>query len=110
MLLTILSLSMMPQDIFVTSGQFIEVIEFKHHVCGGCCHADDSDLQTNNNLFDKAALPSVPPLKLFTGCDEYLREYFGNVAGKRKQFLLYGVGGIGKSQICLEFIEENVDL
>jgi Cdc6-like AAA superfamily ATPase len=51
---------------------------------------------------------------MFTGRDEYLqslRDYFSsNVEGKRKSFLLYGLGGIGKTQICLKFIEESVDL
>jgi hypothetical protein len=51
---------------------------------------------------------------LFTGRDEYLqrlRDYFhSSIGDKRKSFLLYGLGGIGKSQICLKFIEENADL
>ena len=51
---------------------------------------------------------------LFTGRDEYLqklRDYFNPSNGnERKSFLLYGLGGIGKSQICLKFIEENPDL
>ena len=28
---------------------------------------------------------------------------------KRKVFLLYGMGGIGKTQICLKFVEEMYD-
>jgi KaiC/GvpD/RAD55 family RecA-like ATPase len=28
---------------------------------------------------------------------------------QRKYFVLYGMGGIGKSQICLKFIEEMSD-
>ena len=51
---------------------------------------------------------------LFTGRDEHLqrlRDYFSSGTGsKRKSFLLYGLGGIGKTQICLKFIEENADL
>ena len=51
---------------------------------------------------------------LFTGRDDYLqklRDYFGSdIMDKRKSFLLYGLGGIGKTQICLKFIEENADL
>ena len=47
---------------------------------------------------------------LFTGCEEYLqrlRDYFlSSIEDKRKSFLLYGLGGIGKTQICLKFIEE----
>ena len=30
-------------------------------------------------------------------------------AQKRKYFLLYGMGGIGKTQICLKFIEDMSD-
>ena len=51
---------------------------------------------------------------LFTGRDEYLqklRDYFSSgIEDQRKSFLLYGLGGIGKSQICLKFIEQNPDL
>jgi Cdc6-like AAA superfamily ATPase len=51
---------------------------------------------------------------LFTGRDEYLqelRDYFrSSIGGKRKSFLLYGLGGMGKTQICLKFIEENCGL
>jgi Cdc6-like AAA superfamily ATPase len=50
----------------------------------------------------------------FTGRDKYLqelRDYFSSSTGeKRKTFLLYGLGGIGKTQICLKFIEENYGL
>ena len=58
--------------------------------------------------------PLPPPLRhssgLFTGRDPYiqrLKEHFGcNLNNGRKSFLLYGMGGIGKTQICLRFIEE----
>jgi hypothetical protein len=67
---------------------------------------------------NKAPLPLLSSLKhsstLFTGCDEYLhklKDYFGSSIGdERKSFLLHGLGGIGKSQICLKFIEQNADL
>ncbi|KAF8670692.1 hypothetical protein AX14_005809, partial [Amanita brunnescens Koide BX004] len=66
---------------------------------------------------DKPAPPPLPPQKhssaLFSGRGEYLqklRDYFdSNVGGQRKSFLLYGLGGIGKTQICLKFAEENAD-
>ena len=39
-----------------------------------------------------------------------LKRYFftntSDAGHKRKFFLLYGMGGIGKTQICLKFIEE----
>ena len=67
---------------------------------------------------NKAPLPALSPLKhssaLFTGREDYLqklKDYFSSSTGdKRKSFLLQGLGGIGKSQICLKFIEENPDL
>jgi nucleoside-triphosphatase THEP1 len=33
----------------------------------------------------------------------------GQVGGSRKLFLLYGMGGIGKTQICLKFVEKISD-
>ncbi len=65
-----------------------------------------------------AAVPPLPPLKhssiFFTGRDEYLqrlRDHFtSDIEGQGKSFLLHGLGGIGKTQICLKFIEENSGL
>ncbi|KIL65400.1 hypothetical protein M378DRAFT_50099, partial [Amanita muscaria Koide BX008] len=56
----------------------------------------------------------LPPLRspsdFFTGRDSYLqalKDHFSpNLDGERKKFLLYGMGGIGKTQICLKFIEK----
>ena len=50
----------------------------------------------------------------FTGRREYLqrlKDYF-NPRDEQdvKIFLLYGMGGIGKTQICLRFAEENKNL
>ena len=67
---------------------------------------------------EKPAPPPLPPMKhsstLFTGRDEYLqrlRDYFlSSIDDARKSFLLYGLGGIGKTQICLKFIEETSGL
>ncbi|KAF8324734.1 hypothetical protein F5887DRAFT_1288641 [Amanita rubescens] len=63
-------------------------------------------------------LPPLPPLRhsstMFTGRGIYLemlKDYFGSSAtGQRKSFLLHGMGGIGKTQICLKFIEEHETL
>ncbi|KAF8346214.1 hypothetical protein F5887DRAFT_883986, partial [Amanita rubescens] len=60
----------------------------------------------------------LPPLKhsstFFVGRDEYLqrmKDYFSSHGeGQRKSFLLYGLGGIGKTQICLRFLEQNFGL
>lgn len=54
---------------------------------------------------------------LFTGRQTYierLKTYFspriGNSKQQRRHFLLYGMGGIGKTQICLKFAEECSEL
>ena len=51
---------------------------------------------------------------MFTGRGIYLqrlKDYLGsNVIGQRKSFLLHGMGGIGKTQICLKFMEEHETL
>ena len=55
------------------------------------------------------------PSTRFTGRAEViatLRKHFftnTNDGVKRKFFLLYGMGGIGKTQICLKFVEEMSD-
>jgi hypothetical protein len=60
--------------------------------------------------------PRGPPSTNFTGRRDYLaklRDYFSLKPYEpllRKSFLLYGKGGIGKTQICLKFTEENSDL
>ena len=60
--------------------------------------------------------PRAPSSTNFTGRRDYLtklRDYFSVKPDgplRRKSFLLYGMGGIGKTQICLKFTEENSDL
>ena len=59
-------------------------------------------------------IPLVPnPSTWFTGRTEVvakLKSHFfidtSDAVQKRKFFLLYGMGGIGKTQICLKFVEE----
>ena len=66
-----------------------------------------------NRTTSDGVIPLVPnPSNRFTGRIEVIAElkrHFFNTndsAQKRKFFLLYGMGGIGKTQICLKFIEE----
>jgi hypothetical protein len=53
--------------------------------------------------------------QIFTGRKDYLeklKQYFGpgiDSRQRRRQFLLYGMGGVGKTQICLRFVEEVSD-
>ena len=70
---------------------------------------------------DKATLGAAIPVKpnlsnRFTGRTDVLtklKEHFTTGSNdklrRRKSFLLYGMGGIGKTQICLRFIEEMSD-
>ena len=63
-------------------------------------------------------IPPLPPLRhssiMFTGRISYLERlkdhFISNPMQTRKSFLLHGLGGIGKTQICLKFTEENETL
>ena len=75
----------------------------------------------HNNYGNRATSDGVAPLMpnastRFTGRTKVLaklkRHFFTNTnkaVQKRKFFLLYGMGGIGKTQICLKFMEEMSD-
>ena len=70
----------------------------------------------NRKTFD-GVIPLTPnPSNRFTGRTEVIaklkRHFFSktnDVVKKRKFFLLYGMGGIGKTQICLKFLEDMSD-
>ncbi|KAJ6487319.1 hypothetical protein DFH09DRAFT_1054217 [Mycena vulgaris] len=59
----------------------------------------------------KAALPLVkcpPPSQIFQGRQDILKkmdEYFSRAIGERHIYVLYGLGGSGKSQIGLKFLD-----
>jgi len=60
--------------------------------------------------------PLKNPSPFFTGQKAYLKtleDYFdpqnNGIHPERKAFLLYGMGGIGKTQICLKFMEKRKD-
>jgi Cdc6-like AAA superfamily ATPase len=68
------------------------------------------------NRTSDGVIPLMPnPSNRFTGRTEVIAElkrHFFNTTDssqKRKFFLLYGMGGIGKTQICLKFVEEMSD-
>ena len=70
-----------------------------------------------NRTMSDGVIPLMPnPSIRFTGRTEVIaqlkRHFFTNTndaVQKRKFFLLYGMGGIGKTQICLKFVEEMDD-
>ena len=77
-------------------------------------------LQINYNVVNATTSDAVIPLKpnsstRFTGRTDIiakLKEHFTSPSDglrTRKYFLLHGMGGIGKTQICLRFIEEMSD-
>ena len=69
-----------------------------------------------NRMTSDGVIPLMPnPSNRFTGRTDViakLEQHFSNTndsAQKRKFFLLYGMGGIGKTQICLKFVEGMSD-
>ena len=74
------------------------------------------DIPKNISLPKIEYKPMTSSSPNFTGRKDYLaklRDYFSHKPSerlRRKSFLLYGLGGIGKTQICLKFTEENSDL
>jgi hypothetical protein len=58
----------------------------------------------------KAATNCPPPSRIFHGRQAILDKmhfYFTQTRGKQQVYLLYGIGGIGKTQIAFKFIEES---
>ena len=78
-----------------------------------------------NQLLTNTAPPLVQPSisykprplssRIFTGRKDYLdrlEQYFRQEVDqppRRKHFLLYGLGGTGKSQISIKFVEQSAD-
>ena len=104
----------------VSGGVFAEV--HGNYVClylPWMWHASFHQLWQIVNLASEAnQIAPLPPMKqssiLFTGHDSYLKvleDHFGSHSAiQRKSYLLYGIGGIGKTQICLKFIEKSAHL
>ena len=74
-------------------------------------HNNDGNMTTHDGV-----IPLMPNLSnQFTGRTAVIAElerHFSNTtdsAQKRKFFLLHGMGGIGKTQICLKFVQEMSD-
>ena len=75
------------------------------------------NINNGNRTMSDGVIPLTPnPSNRFTGRTEVVaklkRQFFcktNDVVKKRKFFLLYGMGGIGKTQICLKFLEDMSD-
>ena len=75
------------------------------------------NISHGNRMTSDAVIPLMPnPSNRFTGRTKVVaklkRHFFTNTndaVKKRKFFLLYGMGGIGKTQILLKFVEEMSD-
>ena len=72
--------------------------------------------QQSNIQNDTLSIPQKPNSSaLFTGREDIIEKLKNHFAPQeqgnthRKYFLLYGMGGIGKTQICLKFVEEMAD-
>ncbi|KAF8147385.1 hypothetical protein B0H34DRAFT_860108 [Crassisporium funariophilum] len=79
----------------------------------------NSTINMTNNVKMGQNTPDLVSLKpnsstLFTGRKEVLKQlkhhFAPRVDRERRLFLLHGMGGIGKTQICLRFAEEMSDL
>jgi Holliday junction resolvasome RuvABC ATP-dependent DNA helicase subunit len=74
------------------------------------------NIDNDSRATSDGIIPLMPnPSSRFTGRTEVitkLKRQFSNandLAQKRKCFVIHGMGGIGKTQICLKFIEEMSD-
>ncbi|KAF8351010.1 hypothetical protein F5887DRAFT_1278053 [Amanita rubescens] len=92
------------QNFIIANSQFFNV--------------NGNHVQINNPSVATEVIAPLPPVRhsstMFTGRSTYLQRlkdhFFPNAMEKRKSFLLHGLGGIGKTQICLKFTEENESL
>ena len=75
------------------------------------------NINRGNRTMSDGVIPLMPnPSNRFTGRTDIIaklkRHFFTNtndVVKRRKFFLLHGMGGIGKTQICLKFVEDMSD-
>ena len=73
-------------------------------------------INNNDRTTSDGVIPLMPnPSNRFTGRTEVIAKLEGHFsngddsAQKRRFFLLHGMGGIGKTQICLKFVEGMCD-
>ena len=100
-------------DIAISGGTFYAVSGTVRYPPSKLMALDLLQINNGNRTTSDGIIPLMPNSShRFTGRTEVitkLRTHFSNMndsAQKRKSFLLHGMGGIGKTQICLKFIEE----
>jgi hypothetical protein len=101
-----------PSNTFITGGSFVVVGSVK--VSLRCSAYDFSTNSTKNNIniFPMNIIQKPNSSAIFTGRQDVLdklEQIFTHQASRfmsRRSCLLWGMGGIGKTQICLKFLEE----
>ena len=91
----------MPEDLLLTKQ-------------ADCMDLWQMHIHSGNRTTSDGVISLTPnPSNRFTGRTKVVakltRHFFGktnDAVKKRKFFLLYGMGGIGKTQICLKFLED----
>lgn len=79
---------------------------------------DSSIIESKTQSSPSATIQPItppPPVNMFTGREDYLKsieDCFGLPKtsvemGVQRRFVLYGMGGIGKTQIALKFLDRN---
>jgi tetratricopeptide (TPR) repeat protein len=81
-----------------------------------CLNKMEFHQHSSSGQDDVLPVPQKPNSSaLFTGREDIIEKLKNHFAPQdqgdkqRKSFLLYGIGGIGKTQICLKFVEEMAD-
>ena len=86
-----------------------EVMEALRKMDEHSAHSQSSSF----SMFQSIVPP--PPADFFTGREDYLTSMENNFEipktsvemGVQRRFVLYGIGGIGKTQVALKFVDKN---
>ncbi|KAJ6559458.1 hypothetical protein DFH09DRAFT_514770 [Mycena vulgaris] len=101
-------------------SNFLMVVSIEHHVSLAKVNQQLSALAQHmipgSWVLDQSVLPlreCPPPSPIFHGWKEVLDKmhaYFAQNAGRRKVFVLFGLGGAGKTQTGLKYAEQSSQL
>ncbi|KAJ6524113.1 hypothetical protein DFH09DRAFT_1418917 [Mycena vulgaris] len=115
------------REVFKAENIGAEILGYKEHIrelrsnflTGTIDQSNCSDGYLNRAscwVLDQSVLPlreCPPPSPTFHGQNEVLDKmhaYFAQNAGKQKVFVLFGLGGVGKTQTGLKFVEQSSQL